>query len=1570
MASEQELRGLELELSDESQDQFTPDVFALMLQSQAPQTPRVTSMLAGQAAMIAGSPYEVESLHLAAAGDDPVAYTEQTTREWFNKRKLNVRDRMANTQYASAQAMTEAALDEAENLRRISEMEASPVAQSTAYTTQAAIDGDPLVIAEKVYEHALATEMKRLTDDLPLGDTIANYAGSVLPFFTAADVQDIADEVGKTPELAEVAGADLEEFVDRWQGLPASKRTELLPHLSDALVRASDTLGWTENELRASQFLSAFLDFDPSGALRKQQFEDVAFSAFDFIPTTGVVKAMRPAEKVLVRNTVAKAVDEALNNTHAAKVAVDAGDMNSAARHTLAATLDDVTADALGTTRVDAAMSALPLETNQWFKRVVDDDALPSAVADEINKAAAQANGFTSDMLTGNGLMRMGILNPNERVQAVGRFNQVMDGLGEDYLLENLEMGNLRITSQSKDGFKFSYTLKDKANPTTEGGKERLTLKTGEVQFKLNDVTGKFTATMEDPFAQNKLAARTLSPSTWSVRGADNADFNLEVYKELAGSDVAVAYQQGVERQLVWAWEPVAGLTRGNVRRDIEAIVMKGDEWVNEGATVQGKTFTPTELAAGIDTARGRVYLTDPKAVEAYYRIRLYADSMYRLEDSVLRRELELGGFKNVRLHALANTPDGATVANVRNASEAIGRPFERVGDALASVRDKRGQGVWDDKAGRTMDLNDEYVRQVYEEGDVLVRLRQDWNTKGTGELDRSGEFVQYARVSKSRVSDLPVNVLHYRDGYVPKINEAKFMVTRVHGLRARGRPSLSRSEAVRGFDSLADAQKFREEQILKHMAEEDVTREVAENVFPEVKLNTDLTPAERLEGAVAQHSGLYHGMRAKEEVLFGMNGEKMSRVSPIEAFQRHAQHLGGFFTMNEVRLAREKRWLDSVRQSFPDVEIRGFDNTAIPSGTAKAKAAEEMRRQIREWNNIPSREEDLFEGQIQRMHDWALDKLRKGPFGLKDKNSIKSMQWLMHKDGYSAIKSAVMHNLLGFFNPAQLYTQASALTVAASKYPRHALAGTEAAIGWAVLDLVKNGRALPQAMRILKGGRIINESTEAGYNAWRRTGLAEAVYNNSDLARITTTGFGVTNKLLRSADFLSLFLYRGGELASRRFTFMTEFAEWSRRTGKTVPSDDELMGILEEVHKNLLSLGPANKAWWQGGQGTGSVRQMLGVTSQFMQVGTKTMELIMKNEGRGGFTAAQRRRIFMGQAALFGAAGVPAGNWLVNQITAAMGVTEAHPTMVDLVNQGIVGGTVNLMAGAYDSDESWAEYAQAVMEGRVGPTLQVSERFALGTQATEMVVDFINSEDPLWTRIGGPAGSGLLGRAYDSLQEMEVLTAADFTDYQDMDVPMWRMGMAVLEKAMQDLPSTSRNYMKYLLMKNHHKIINRNSKLQVAKDFRPSEELGALFGVTPTVEAETYILKAQQRWVDEAVAKYARLRANMAHSAIYELGLKENEREAVAYALQILDTSVDPYIAQKGREAYKNLILNPETEDARDKLTNKFLERTAPEKLSHDILNGAWGFQGGAGSPAVQPFSQWLHTQQPEGEE
>jgi len=1564
MANADELKNLEATLSGTADENVMPstDMVGAFLSPTPMVTPRVASMYAGQAAMIAGQPYEVEQKHGAAAATDPKLYKDQTTQQWYAEKKASGMERLSQTQFASAEVLQEAVIAEQQRINNLEAGETGPVAGEVAYVTNAAPEGDAELLAEKAYELALSTEMKALTDGLSMGEAVANFAGYLLPFGEAADVQDIADSVKNQPELAAVAGEDLEAFIDNWQALPAQRRTELLPFLSQAILDATSTLGYTENELKASQFLSAFLEFDPAETLRKQQFEDVAFSAFDFIPTTGVVKAMKPTEKVLARNTVAKAVDEALNKTHAAKVASDVGDVNAAAAHTLAGTLDDVTADALGTTRVDAAMSALPLETSTWFKRVVDDDKLPSAVADRMNKIAAEANGFTSTLSEANGLVRQGILSPAERVQVHKFWNDDMKALGEDYLTQNLEMDNLRIVKEGKDGFTYQYTLKDKNVPTTPDGKEKLVLKQGQVKFTLNDVTGNFSATVNDPLAQNTIANKALSPATWSRRG-ETGDFNFEVTSQFVGDDVSTAYQTKVEQALNWAFEPVSKARQSGLRKMVEDVIVAGDEYVNESGQTVGRTFTPTELAAGVETPAGTIRLTDPAAVETYYRVRAYADSMFQLEDSVIKRELELGGFTEVRLHALPRSlDDSATVRNVRDAMDTIAKPYNDVTGALSAMRNKRGQGVWDDRAGATVDLTEDYVRQVYDEGDVLVRMRSDWNTKGTGELDGSGEFVQFARVSKDRVkAALPENVLQYRDGYFPKISEAEYFVTRTQKLYARGRDGLQRTEALRGFNSLADAKTFREQQVARYMREKGASRAEAEDIFPEVKASIDLTPAERLEGAVARHAGLYHGARSKDELLFGLSGQKMARVNPIEAFQRHAAHLGNFFNMNEVRIAREKRWLNTVRQEFPEVEVRGFDNTAIPTGTKKAKAIEAMRTQIREWNNIPTREEALFETGVQKLHDWALYGVRR--MGYADKESVKSLNWLKHANGYAALKSATMHGLLGVLNPAQWYVQGSAMAIAMSKFPRHAGAALKAVPQMSILDNIKSVKGAEEAIRIMKRGGLLSERAEASYRAWNRTGLQEAVFNNSDLQRVSGFGLGYTAKTIRSLDFLSLLPYRAGELAARRATFVTEFEEWVRRTGRTDPTDVELTQILEEVHKDLLTLGPANKAWWQGGANAGSIRQALGVATQFMQVGTKTLELALKNEGRGGLTSGQRLRILMGQTALFGAAGVPFASWMVQGIKEFAGVNELDPVVADAINQGMIGVAGNWAAGALDTDESLDEYADRILNGGYQPTIQISERFGIGAQTTEMVKEWFTNEDPLIVKMAGPAGGGVLGRIYEGLQEAYVVASADFTDYQELDAQQYELAISVLAQALGEVPSTLRNAVKAQLMSNHQRVLNSSGKLQIAKDFYPSEILATYLGFQTVDEVQTRLLQQDDRATQEAIQAYAAVRTNIAHKAIYSMSLDERQMAALAYALQVLDTSVGPYIGAKGRDAYVERVLNVREQSVKEQQIQKFIERTAPEKLSNDAIMDSKTFN--SERPLVQPFSQWLNKKE-----
>ncbi|MFG1549487.1 hypothetical protein ABMA80_15825, partial [Halobacteriovorax sp. FRX-3] len=823
----------------------------------------------------------------------------------------------------------------------------------------------------------------------------------------------------------------------------------------------------------------------------------------------------------------------------------------------------------------------------------------------------------------------------------------------------------------------------------------------------------------------------------------------------------------------------------------------------------------------------------------------------------------------------------------------------------------------------------------------------KDWNTKGTGELDLSGEFVQYARVQKDAISEMPDRILNYRSGYVPKINEARFVVSQRMPKIARGRPNLSGSQALRAFDSLSDAKLFREEQIARWMEKHGTDRATAEQIFPEVDLLDEGLGAARLEEAVGAHTGLYHGVRSKDKLLFGLSGQELSRVNPLEAFQRHSKHLGSFISQNEVRIGREKRWLNTVRQEFPDITIRGFEDTALPN-TPKGKAAERVRRVIREWNGIPSREEELSDAMWQRIHDWSLNGVRR--LGFADKESIALIQTFRKADPYALMKTIVMHNLLGVLNPAQLYTQASALSVAIGKYPAKYIPRVINDTAWMhVLDNIQDGKMLGKVYNILFNGRAIDETTKATYDAFRRTGLKEAVFNNSDMARISSHGIGVTRRMLASADNISLMLYRSGELTARRATFAAEFQNWMRNTGKKVPSDLELSEILEEVNKDLLELGPANRAYWQGGRGTGDVRQLMGVATQFMQVGAKTMELATKGAQRGGFTAAQKRRILFSQMAMFGAAGVPLGGLITQAITSGLGIEELPHEVAEIGNQGFVGFGLRALLG----------------------DVEVSDRFALGAQTTQMIEDFITAEDPFWVKAFGPAGSGVMGRTWDAFQQLRPLMIADWSQ----EGVVTEDGLMLAASVLGEIPSSGRNWMKYWMMKNHHAIIDQRKRVLIdASDkggFDSRTELGRLLGFTPTAEQNMRMLQLDQKAVDEMIQEYANYRVQLMHRAIWEFKLDPQTVVAVEEAYKVLDRAVPEYVASKGRDLAVKKIYGPRQETKEEELVKKFLERTAVDKISEDMLLDSNAELGTAVKPFSQPFKNILGgSQVPQEEE
>jgi hypothetical protein len=1421
-------------------------------------------LMVGQAATIAGKPHDsavVEALRLEEDMDEAV---RKTTEDYFNGLNEAIENNIRLSLGEATASDMPGLLEQSQNtFDYLTAVRQSPLAQEEAYVATVAPKANT-EIDEKTYALAVRNRLAAITDEDDFFDTLTDIGSYFIPFKEAFDIEDINKELENDPLLAPLASDHLETISAKWKSLPTSVRMQLLDPLIAAVQEASGTewLG-TKNNSKVVSYLTTLFGNEGGESLQNQQYLDVALGVTDIIGVK-TVKALSKGvagavEKVAAERLVDRTVDMLHRSVSAPKIAKAAGDTDSAVTHVLHAVASPESAKRSGTTQQVASLSIFPHATQDWLREVTT--GISGDLAKKFNQMISKAQGYARTMGEESELIKFGALTRSEREVAIKNFTKEhLEGgsIHEDYFNEGIHLENLKIIKSDAKGFTYEYTLNNKVdypyNPALPKDKNPLyeTVR-GEVKFGINQITGTYSATVNAGTAQSRFISKVLSPAAWSKAG-DNGDFNEAVKIAMAASDITAANAANVGKMMLWALEPVKGVKNTKARGRLEEVLQAGDEFINPNTHERGRVFTVDELMSGVHT-KGVKLLSDNE-IEAYYRTRLLADTFFQQQNKIVRDELELGGFKNVKL--------------LDEDIDAIGKPFENVQQAIQSARTKPGFRALDNANKRTVDLSEAEITAQYDKGNVLVRLRNDFNTKNGREMDLSGEFVEYAFVSKDKVASLPSQVLHYRQGYVPKINKAEFFVKVEHSFIKAGMPGARKSVAKRAFNSKLDAEAFRQEMIEKHVKKHgERSRSKAEAMY-QIGDVSELNKGNRLEEAVGSGNGLYTGERAKDDIVFGLNGVDLARVSPLEAFQRNVQHLGKAITRNQVRIGEEKRWLNTVRKEMPEVNVRGFHDTLLPD-TPKGRALNTIRRTIDEWNSIPDVDETFFQTLVQKIHDFSLYGIRKG-LGFKNKDSIHSLLFLKHASPWQAIKSANMHVMLGTFNPAQIYVQASAAAVALARHS--SLTGDASAMrditrAWqfGMLDNIKDEQGLRKSVKLLiRDGQISADDAET-YLAYRKSGYVDSVMNNADTQYLQGNGLGVSMKMLKDAGNISLIFYRGGEMFNRRFSFLRSLDAFKKRTGKKTFSDDDVLEIVKDANESMLELNAANRAWWQGGAGTGTARQILGMSTQFLQVMGKTMELGLKGTSRGGWTLAEKSRILSMQVLLFGAAGVPIFNAAGGAISTWLGMEPDEDRSI-LINQGMVG---------------------AIVSNIIGAEIETANRAALGGQILNTWRDLFMSDEPLVLKAFGV--SAVTGsRFFDAMKELRPLIMAPRAGVEDLSVADMREGLRIIGS----IPSSGRGLLKAYMMHNQHHILDRRYNRIAERDFNLQTEIGALLGFRPTVEANVRMTQLVNRDFDDLVEEAANTYIKMYHNWIFVHKSDPEYGKRVEHSMQMIEESLN----------------------------------------------------------------------------
>jgi len=1182
-------------------------------------------------------------------------------------------------------------------------------------------------------------------------------------------------EVGKQffiPFLESARGAKVtgeyfgakEEFqgmIRAWKAMPTEEQVALLPTLKEELVERVGNVD-------AINMLGDFLD--PMGDADFDRFGGEEL-VWDVLDATGVGYALGVALKGTAKSVNTIKTLKALKNDEAAEQAA------------AISVLDPDMADAMGVDEVTATANLLPYDTS---KIIIGRTAgLSNKAQKNLDEFFDEVDSTTQEIIEGTTTAREGVVSDSYR-------KQLEQDVLKKFQAEQAE--NVRIKSKDGVSTTFEYQILD------EDG--NLTDQTYEMVLDLDHAGNFGQSTMG-------LIREYVGSPTAFARNTLRKDVDTAQRLDYVSAKI--------NRQLTdltkKAIEPIGLIptpkTKASLAR-VDKALREGDEWKNTDGS-RGKVFSADEL-------RTKFGFETENEISAYYRINRLYNNLWHLRNSEKRDELRILGYRKARF--------------ARSDEDVIGKTYENALTARAALTDKSINMIYDAELDEVIDLrqaDSDLIAGSYDNDKVLIRMDRPYDA-GEGK----GAY-RYALVNRDSIGDLPNDVLGRKVGYVPRIyeNAAHFVKERVTRV-VDGDKEFADTKTLRFFDNKKDADAYIEKLIgddiarsASRLAEEGLEGEAYEKALAKAEQTAHnkyiaLTDREEEQlaaaaGEVAHGTGgLYTGARAQDEILFGLEGERASRVNSFEALTRNIGNVSKYTSINKWRLGMEQRWINTANEILKakgrEATIKKFER--LPKTSESSPEVRFLNRvfdQIRDWQSFPTPEEQFFSNMVRGLSDFAAEK-----------NFRKTARFLGNfkdADPISAARATAFHTLLGFFNPAHMWIQAqgaaTAISLGFGKYLTQTLRDTAAltGLGYGAKDAARYARTA-------KATLMDKNELEALHNLWLKTGYEDSVLQTADHAA-ASKGYGMNMAILKKVADTGLLFYRQGELFNRRMAFSTAVARWKEKKGVDSiigAGDDSLKEIMDDANNIMLNMSKANAAPWQKG--------LASLPTQFLQVTTKSVETMTglnKN-----FTKAEAGRIFAGQLALYGTAGIPLVSLPYMLATEVFGMTqqdiEQNPKLFKALNDGFWGYTTLQIFGM---------------------DAEISSRGSLLRGVGDFIDNWFVQESTFTEKFLGAFGSSQQRFWDDFTRRLRPITLDSMSELDFSDVG------SLLASPVFSMFSTYNNVQKAIIMERLDAAYSRSGK-KIASGFNFSEAVAQAIGFQPTKVADTWDLTTRIKWLNK----------------------------------------------------------------------------------------------------------------------
>lgn len=594
-------------------------------------------------------------------------------------------------------------------------------------------------------------------------------------------------------------------------------------------------------------------------------------------------------------------------------------------------------------------------------------------------------------------------------------------------------------------------------------------------------------------------------------------------------------------------------------------------------------------------------------------------------------------------------------------------------------------------------------------------------------------------------------------------------------------------------------------------------------------------------------HGRLYYSKKSTTG-LVDWRGEQAPTLDAWQSTNRAFLNIANLSSFSDYKISSVDRWFNTFKDYLePNATYKTpmqFFMNAKPNSLAKQHnvldALEDQRTIIRRnlgWQT----DGDLRVQEFQRrFSEWAMGT---DPSSIRHGASRAVLNFMEDKNPIGFLRGWAFDLKLGLFNPVQLFLQANTYFAMLAIDPGGALKGIQA--GMALRPyLAFKGDKTKLLEQFAKNPSALGfdsaEELKAFFTHAEKSGFFDI---NETHTLINSLGpksvFNVTGSKLDEFRQAGRFFFNEGETFNRLVAYRSAWNKMSKEMDFTkVREDDFLNAVAGRAEDLALGMSRSSQAWWQQG--------LASLPTQFFAYQARMLEAMLGAfTGKGRFTREESWKLIVGQAFMYGAAGIPLAPVVSDFIKGKAGETPDLNTPLGWIDRGFM-------------DNMWFNLTN-------GSDMMLSDRLGTGGWLGDTVSNLFGMN-----RYGEVSPMDVLGGATWSISKDVMEDIGPVLKYMSAESGA-DQGHPMTERAFRNLASnisSVSNIMKFHTIQNYGYLKSGSGNIQVG-DLPPASAWAVLLwgaqpGATDDMSAISASNESRTKLVDEASKVITQYRQEM----------------------------------------------------------------------------------------------------------